>query len=285
MAAAHTHGVLHDVDESVRSFLRLRCEITRDIEVSFDAPTRDWSSRRNTPTIDVFLYDLRENLDRRQTLLEDHRDETGMVDRRPPATRWFNCSYLITAWTQRAEDEHRLLSSVLIGFLTDHTLPREVLSGALAQTERAVYITIARPPGQDRSISDIWSAVGGELKPSLDLVVVVPFEPLIGSLPFGPPVVEAPSVELTDGGGVHEAGRTRARAPKQRTGTPALIERRRTENANEEVMGGTAQQPGRRLRGALFEPPSHVADGRRHDVAEQSSPPEKPRPQPRSRRT
>ncbi len=257
MAAAHTHGVLHDVDESVRSFLRLRCQITKDIEVSFDAPTRDWSSRRNTPTVDVFLYDLRENLDRRQTLLEDHRDESGMVDRRVPPTRWFNCSYLITAWTQRAEDEHRLLSSVLMGFLTDHTLPREVLAGALALTERAVYITIARPPGQDRSISDIWSAVGGELKPSLDLVVVVPFEPMTGSLPFGPPVMENPRVDLA-GGGAHEPGRTRAKAPKQGIASTGLVDRRRREVISEEVTGGTEHQPGRRLRSALFEPGAPV---------------------------
>ena len=251
--------MLHDVDESVRSFLRLRCQITKDIEVSFDAPTRDWSSRRNTPTVDVFLYDLRENLDRRQTLLEDHRDESGMVDRRVPPTRWFNCSYLITAWTQRAEDEHRLLSSVLMGFLTDHTLPRDVLAGALALTERAVYITIARPPGQDRSISDIWSAVGGELKPSLDLVVVVPFEPMTGSLPFGPPVMEAPRVDMADGpdggdGGAHQPGRTRAKTAKQGVESTALVDRRRHEVTREEVTGGTEREPGRRLRSALFEP-------------------------------
>ena len=258
-AASHTGDVLHDVDESVRSFLRLRCQITNDIEVSFDAPTRDWSARRNTPTVDVFLYDLRENLDRRQTLLEDHRDESGMVDRRVPPTRWFNCSYLITAWTQRAEDEHRLLSSVLMGFLTDHTLPREVLAGALALSERAVYITIARPPGQDRSISDIWSAVGGELKPSLDLVVVVPFEPLTESLPFGPPVMEAPSVGVA-GGGVHEAGRTRAKAPKQSDTATALIDRRHRDVTSEEVTGGTERQPGRRLRSALFEPGASVPE-------------------------
>ncbi len=30
--------------------------------------------------------------------------------------------------------------------------------------------------GSERSISDIWSALGGELKPSLDLVIAVPFE-------------------------------------------------------------------------------------------------------------
>ena len=29
------------------------------------------------------------------------------------APRWFKLSYLVTAWTQRPEDEHRLLSALL----------------------------------------------------------------------------------------------------------------------------------------------------------------------------
>jgi hypothetical protein len=30
------------------------------------------------------------------------------------------------------------------------------------------------PPPEDRSFADVWSALGGELKPSLDLVVCAP---------------------------------------------------------------------------------------------------------------
>ena len=32
------------------------------------------------------------------------------------------------------------------------------------------------PPPEDRALSDVWSALGGELKPSLDLVVIAPFD-------------------------------------------------------------------------------------------------------------
>ena len=35
---------------------------------------------------------------------------------------------------------------------------------------------MALPPPEDRALSDVWSALGGELKPSLDLVVISPFE-------------------------------------------------------------------------------------------------------------
>ena len=254
--------MLQDVDDSVRAFLRSRARITNDVEIVFDAPTRDWAARRNSPALDVFLYDIRENLDRRQALLEDSRGSDGMVSGRPFATRWYNCSYLITAWTQRPEDEHRLLGSVLMGFLDVHSLPHNVLSGSLAESEREVFLTIGRPLAQERSISDIWSALGGELKPSLDLVLVVPFEPT-GSQDFGPPVIEAPSLRLGGPGagaddreGGHRRAKpgpvgTAARAPKRQ---PSLLERRAEASGWEEGIGGTSRLPGRRFRFAVHEP-------------------------------
>ncbi|MEV7547917.1 Pvc16 family protein, partial [Streptomyces sp. NPDC089915] len=30
------------------------------IEVSFEAPTRDWAARRNAPAVNAYLYDIRE---------------------------------------------------------------------------------------------------------------------------------------------------------------------------------------------------------------------------------
>jgi hypothetical protein len=56
---------------------------------------------------------------------------------------------------------------------------------------------VALPPPEDRSFADVWSALGGELKPSLDLVVTVPAD---GGrrLPAGAPVLEPLAVGLGD---------------------------------------------------------------------------------------
>src|SRR5205823_455041 len=81
------------------------------VDVSFDAPTKDWSARRNTPTVDLYLYDIREDLVRREVMWEPVRGKDGMVSGRKPPLRRFKFSYLVTAWTQRPEDEHRLFSS------------------------------------------------------------------------------------------------------------------------------------------------------------------------------
>ena len=41
----------------------------------------------------------------------------------------------------------------------------------------AVPLAVGLPPPQDRSLSDVWSALGGELQPSLDLPVIAPLLP------------------------------------------------------------------------------------------------------------
>src|SRR5436309_10202362 len=181
--------MIQDVDESLRALVKKDALNGSKAEVAFDAPTRDWASRRNTPTVDLYLYDIREDLEQREVMWEEIRGDGGFVKERRPPPRRFKLSYLVTAWTQRPEDEHRLLSTLLSCFLRHPTMPTDALAGALAQARMPILLNIALPPPQDRSISDVWSALGGELKPSLDLVVNAPFEIKV-AIPAGPPVLE-----------------------------------------------------------------------------------------------
>src|SRR5881628_3742236 len=178
--------MIHDVDESLRALVRRDVLNGANVDVSFEAPTRDWSSRRNAPTLNLYLYDIHEDLQRREIQHMEIRDDNGrVVDRRPPPRR-FKLSYLVTAWTQRPEDEHRLLSAVLSCFLRNQTMPVELITGSLVGARLPITLNIAMPPPQDRSISDVWSALGGELKASLDLVVNAPFE-INFAMPARPP--------------------------------------------------------------------------------------------------
>src|SRR5205807_2393561 len=183
--------MIQDVDESLRALVKRDALNGTRADIAFDAPTKEWSSRRNTPTVDLYLYDIREDLEQREVMWESVRDDSGFItERRPPARR-FKLSYLVTAWTQRPEDEHRLLSALLACFLRHPMMPADALSGTLVETRQPILLNIALPPPQDRSISDVWSALGGELKPSLDLVVNAPFEIKV-AIAAGPPVLEEP---------------------------------------------------------------------------------------------
>ena len=168
--------MIHEVDETLRGIVKRDVINGSDIEVVFDAPTKDWASRRNTPTIDIYLYDIREDTKRREAGRFEVKDETGRIIGRRPMPRIFKLSYLITAWTQRPEDEHRLLSSMLACFLRNDRIPTVSLHGSLQENGWPLDVTIGLPPPEDRALSDVWSALGGELKPSLDLVIITPID-------------------------------------------------------------------------------------------------------------
>ena len=190
--------VFYEVDEALRALVRADVAGAAQVEVAFDAPTREWSSRRNAPTINLYLYDIREDLRRRERGLVNTYDERGTVVERRYPPRHFKATYLITAWTQRPEDEHRLLSALLYGFLHNETIPQELLTGRLAEIGLPVTISVALPPPEDRSFADVWSALGGELKPSLDVVVTAPVDD--GKrFSVGPPVQAGVAVGLGDG--------------------------------------------------------------------------------------
>lgn len=231
--------MIEHVDEALRQLVERTVTNGSGVEIAFDAPTREWASRRNTPTIDLYLYDIREDVERRNVAYEEVRDEQGRVTERRPPPRRFALSYLITAWTQRAEDEHRLLSSMLDCFLGMEQLPRELLDLSPAP-DVALPVTIGVPPREERSIADVWTALGGELKPSLDLVVTVPLATSASSV-AGRPVREQPRFEVVrpeDGVG-EEAG-----------GAPVSGDRHDPPSAEllEEVDAGAPDGPGRRLR-------------------------------------
>ncbi|WP_067463721.1 DUF4255 domain-containing protein [Actinomadura macra] len=183
--------MLHEVDDALRALVSTHALAGGDVRLVFDAPTREWAAQRNTPTVNAYLYDVREDMARRERGPTRMHGKDGQVTayRQPP--RFYRLSYLVTAWTKQPEDEHRLLSAVLGSLVRYETLPEETLpaGGMLAAAGITIPITVAVPPPEPRSIADIWSALGGELKPSLDVVVVAPL-PVSPEFPAGPQVTE-----------------------------------------------------------------------------------------------
>ncbi|ALO13216.1 hypothetical protein AQF52_7630 [Streptomyces venezuelae] len=177
--------MIHEIDESLRRLLAPA--VTGDI--AFDAPTRDWAARRNSPTLNAYLYDIREDVARRERGAYAERDAHGIVTRRRQPPRWFRLSYLVTAWTARPEDEHRLLSGALALLLPHEVLTGDAVPESVRPITESLPLAVAMPPAESRSLADIWSALGGELKPSLDVVISTPF-PVTPVYEVAPPVTE-----------------------------------------------------------------------------------------------
>jgi hypothetical protein len=205
--------VIHEIDDALRRLVREEALPTSSVDIVLEAPTKEWAARRNAPTVNLYLYDIREDLRRRSRGLINEYDERGQVARRVAPPRYVKLSYLVTAWTQRPEDEHRLLSSLLLCFLRLDALPSAVLTGSVAAIGMPVPMTVALPPPEDRAFADVWTALGGELKPSLDVVISAPVDSG-REVPVGPPAREGLVAEVADttGGGDdrvrHRAGRT-----------------------------------------------------------------------------
>jgi hypothetical protein len=184
--------VIPEIDEALFNLLRKGAVPDKGVEVAFEAPTRDWAARRNGPAVNAYLYDIREDLSRRDSGVQDVRDDRGLIVGRRRPVRFFRLSYLLTSWTTRAQDEHRLLAAVLGCLLNNEVLPLTG-DGMLARFGTTIPLSVAVPPQESRSLADIWSALGGDLKPSLDVVVLAPF-PNVVDEPVAPPVTESHAV-------------------------------------------------------------------------------------------
>ena len=238
--------MIYEVDEALRGLVRRDALPGSDVEVVFDAPTKDWASRRNVPTVDIYLYDIREDLRRRERGMINQYDSTGRVVERYLPPRYFKLSYLITAWTQRPEDEHRLLSAILACFLRHDAIPEDMLEGQLAEIGLPVAITVGLPPPEDRGFADVWSALGGELKPSLDVVVAAPID--TGQRrPVGPGVTQPLTITA-------------------RGQAPGTVGQPLTAAAGGHGPGAAGQPPaaaGGHAPGAAGQPPAAAAEGHR----------------------
>ncbi|MEU8030958.1 DUF4255 domain-containing protein [Streptomyces sp. NPDC049099] len=188
--------MIHEVDEALRGLLGESGLEASGVEIVFDAPTRDWAARRNAPTVCAFLYDIREDTSRRGSGAGEMYDADGYVVARRTPPRWFELTYLVTAWASRPQDEHRLLSQVLAALVAAEALPERLLTGSLAELGLTVGLETAGAALDAPAASDVWSALGGELKASLGVRVRAPLAGVDRAA--APPVTEGLVVRGAD---------------------------------------------------------------------------------------
>ena len=168
--------MLADLDESLKQLLVQRVPLDpAQVAVSFDTPDREWAAALTGPTVNLFMYDVRENLELRGTpyWLAPQRQE-GRGERRRPPVR-LDLSYVVTAWTASVEDEHQLLGRLLVTLLRYPVLPPDVLQGGLQGVEEPIPTRVVQPDGGPNP-ADLWNAVGNRLKAGLMYQVTVPVD-------------------------------------------------------------------------------------------------------------
>ncbi|MFI5891564.1 DUF4255 domain-containing protein [Actinoplanes sp. NPDC051513] len=177
--------MLHLLDETLEAFLRDVVPLpARDVDIAFEAPDGEWSAALSSkPTVDLYLWDIRPNLAERDFGEQIIEEQDGRRFRRDPLPR-VDCRYLVTAWTSEVRDEHSLLGDVLNALLLHPVISKEHLTGAFAEVRPLPSLRLRSGDGSENS--DFWSALGGQLKPGLDLVVTVTVDAALRAV-AGPP--------------------------------------------------------------------------------------------------
>lgn len=168
-----------DLDETLRQLLIAELPIKNgEIDISFDQPKREWSARIGRPTVNLFLYDVRDN-----PHLRAHQWETAPPNGRGDALARMkrtpyrlDCFYMLTTWATEPEDEHRLLARCLLALFRHPILPTDRLVGGL---KNQPYEVQARLASHDRltNPAEVWSALDNEMRPSISYLITLALDP------------------------------------------------------------------------------------------------------------
>lgn len=178
--------MINDLDETIKQLLVEGVPLDlSEVDVVFDAPTKEWSGSLARPTLNCYLYHVAENTDLRNMDWEMERSQAGQTEGgrfRPGAIRRkmpsrIDVNYMVTAWANLIEDEHRLLWRGMAAFMRYRQIPQDKLLGVLAEQEWPVPIKVAQQDGPFKNPSDLWSSLESHVKPGIQLTVTLPLDP------------------------------------------------------------------------------------------------------------
>ncbi|MGD2076888.1 MAG: Pvc16 family protein [Chloroflexota bacterium] len=171
--------MIADLDQSIKQVLVKDMPVKNgEIDIKFDQPSREWSNKLTKPTVNFFLYDVRENTNLRRSQYERLGNGNGKIDvaRMKKAPHRLDCFYMLTTWAAEPEDEHRLLTRVLMSLFRYPILPDHLLVGTM-QNPRFPIQTYTARHDKLTNPAEVWSALDNEMRPSICYSVTVALDP------------------------------------------------------------------------------------------------------------
>jgi Pvc16 N-terminal domain/Carboxypeptidase regulatory-like domain len=169
--------MIRDLSETLRAMLTqpgLPAELAAS-QIVFERPVESFAPAQTT--IDLFLYDVRQNLELRSNEPVIQRNNGQALISRPPLR--VACTYLVTAWPVGGPDlalqEHRLLSQVLEVLARYPLIPESFLKGSLVGQQPQLPMVTAVADGVKDPV-EFWAAIGNKLRSSISTIVTVGFE-------------------------------------------------------------------------------------------------------------
>lgn len=161
---------LVDVNKAMEVMLRKYLSV--DVAIRFDLP--DINATQSDAAVSVFLYDIYEDLQLRNSESRGYRTDTGRL-----SPGWVNikCNYLVTYWESTApatdpgnpdsqpdNQAIQVMSQVLAAFINNRQLPG--IPGA--------YTQVVPPKENLNSLGNFWQSLGNRPRLSLNYCITVP---------------------------------------------------------------------------------------------------------------
>jgi hypothetical protein len=171
--AGVTGSMLAENHRALEQLLRELGMVPAEVEICYEMPTREWVDSRTRPTINLFLFDIKENRQKRETNLQTTRG-SGRAERRLPPRR-IDLYYMVNVFATERQDEHELLWRVLATLLKYHELPGEVLPDSLRHLAPTLTARFDDEAEGSRMLQ-LWNALGTPPHPALCYVVTAPLD-------------------------------------------------------------------------------------------------------------
>jgi hypothetical protein len=181
--------MIDDLDATLRELLQQKLLLVPDsglnkddIQISFNKPDKQFETV-NKPTINLFLFDIRENLQLRSN--DRSLTRHGNTGTETYAATRIDFTYLISVWakpdTQADQsagvtEEHKVLGKVLTTLLRYQNLPKDVLQGVIKNQPRLPRTWVA----QSEDTPKTWEFWGGNewrLKAGISYRVTLHIQP------------------------------------------------------------------------------------------------------------
>lgn len=185
--------MIDELDEVLRQFLMRELPIKNgEVDIAFNQPKREWSARISRPTLNLFLYDVRENTKLRQHVpaFDVERTSTGTVIQRRKPVR-VDLYYLVTAWATEPEDEHRLLARTMAALSRYGSIPEDLLPEDFTD-QPSIPITVAQQEILEKP-TDLWGVMDNEMRPALGCQFTIALNPY---KPIETPVVRTAEIRI-----------------------------------------------------------------------------------------
>jgi Pvc16 N-terminal domain/Carboxypeptidase regulatory-like domain len=173
--------MIDDLSQTLRTILtRSGPDPLKSAQIVFDRPADPFTPQQTT--VDLFLYDIREDVELRSNEPVFQRINGQVITHAPPLR--VACSYLVTAWPggetgdAAALLEQRLLSQTLQVFAAQSTIDPKFLQGSLKGQEPPLPLVTALVDPQ-KNLSEFWTALGNKLRPSLTVRATISITDLI----------------------------------------------------------------------------------------------------------